>query len=100
MSVPASPAPRAIATSPSSWAICWKAMGATRAGIETGVPSTVVSVETDDTSTRTLGRNRKRGERLAVPAKRPFVAGAADDVAPGLGRDGLLGHPLCVVDGE
>ena len=39
-------------------------------------------------------------ERLAVPAQRPLVAGAADDVAPGLGRDGLLGQPLGVVDGE
>ena len=75
-------------------------MGATRAGIETGVPSTVVSVETDDTSTRTLGRKPKTRERLAVPAKGPFVAGAADHVAPGLGRDGLLGHPLSVVDRE
>ena len=60
MSVPAAAAPRAIATSPSSCAICWNAIGATSAGIETGVPSTVVSVETDETSTRTRGRSRKR----------------------------------------
>ena len=58
MSVPAAAAPRAIATSPSSCAICWKAIGATSAGIDTGVPSTVVSVETVETSTRTRGRRR------------------------------------------
>jgi hypothetical protein len=60
MSVPAAAAPRAIATSPSSWAICWNAIGATSAGIETFVPSTVVSVDTSDTSTSTRGRRRNR----------------------------------------
>ena len=60
MSVPAAPAPRAIAASPSSWAICWNAIGATSAGIETGVPSTVVCVATSVTSTSTRGRNLKR----------------------------------------
>ena len=59
MSVPAAAAPRAIATSPSSCAICWKAIGATSAGIATGVPSTVVSVETLETSTSTRGRSLK-----------------------------------------
>ena len=40
--------------------MAWKAMGATSTGMETGDPRTVVSVETDDTSMRTLGRRRKR----------------------------------------
>ena len=60
MSVARGSCARAIASSPSSCAICWNAMGATSAGIATVVPSTVVSVETDDTSTRTRGRSRKR----------------------------------------
>ena len=35
-------------------------MGATSTGMETGVPRTVVSVETDDTSISTRGRRRNR----------------------------------------
>ena len=58
MSVSAAAAPRAIATSPSSWAIDWNAIGATSTGIETSVPSTVVPVETAETSTRTRGLSR------------------------------------------
>ena len=58
MSVPAPAAPRAMATSPSSCAICWNAIGATSAGMETVEPSTVVSVVTFETSTRTRGRRR------------------------------------------
>ncbi len=100
MSVPAAAAPRAIATSPSSCAICWKAIGATSAGIDTGVPSTVVSVETFETSTRTRGRKPEARERLAVPAQRALVARAADDVAPRLGRDRVLGETFGVVDRE
>ena len=40
------------------------------------------------------------GERLAVPAQRPLVAGSADDVAPRLGRDDRLREALGVVDRE
>ena len=47
-----------MATSPSSCAIAWNAIGATSTGMETGVPSTVVSVVTADTSTSTRGRRR------------------------------------------
>ena len=100
MSVPAAAAPRAIATSPSSCAICWNAIGATRAGIETGVPSTVVSRRDRRDVDENARPEPETRERLAVPAKRPLVARAADDVAPGLGRDGLLGQPLGVVDRE
>jgi hypothetical protein len=60
MSVPAAAAARAVPASPSGWAMRWKATGATRSGIETRVPSTVVSVDTSVTSQRTRGRRRQR----------------------------------------
>ena len=100
INVSAAAAPRAIATSPSSWAICWNAIGATSAGIETGVPSTVVAVVTDDTSTSTRGRNRTRENASRFHAKRALVAGAADDVAPRLRCDRLLGLALGIVERE
>jgi hypothetical protein len=40
--VPARPAARAAATSPSAHAILWNAVGATMTGIDMGCPSTVV----------------------------------------------------------
>jgi hypothetical protein len=64
ISVLAAAAPRAMATSPSSCAICWNAIGAMRTGMDTGVPSTVVSVVTAETSTSTRGRSRN-GEKAS-----------------------------------
>ena len=46
------------------------------------------------------GTEPEARERLAIPAQRPLVTRPAHDVAPRLGRDGLLGHALGVVDGE
>src|SRR5436190_2074204 len=43
ITVPAAAAARAVAGSPSGWAIFWNAVGDTSNGIDTGVPSTVVS---------------------------------------------------------
>ena len=98
MSVPAAAAPRAVASSPSSCAICWNAIGATRTGIDTGVPSTVVSVVTDETSTRTRGRSRKLENASRFQRKRPLVTGAAGDVAPRVRRERGLRHALGVVE--
>ena len=39
-------APRAVAASPSAWASPWIAVGAMATGEATGVPSTVVAVDT------------------------------------------------------
>ena len=39
-------------------------------------------------------------ERGAVPLQRPLVAGAADDVAPRLGRHDRFGQPLGIVESE
>ena len=41
MIVPARAAARAVASSPSAWASRWNAVGATRIGIDDGVPSSV-----------------------------------------------------------
>jgi hypothetical protein len=95
ISVPAAAAPRAIATSPSSCAICWNAIGATSTGIDTGDPRTVVSVVTEETSTSTRGRSRK----CENASQCALFSGAAVDVAPGTGLDRGLGQPLGVVEG-
>ena len=60
MTVPLARAPRAMAFSPSGWARPWNAIGATRTGKLTSVPSTVVSVVTSDTSTSVRGRSTQR----------------------------------------
>ena len=46
------------------------------------------------------GAKAKVRERLSIPAQSPLVAGAAGDVAPGIGRHDLLGQPLRVVESE
>ena len=51
ITVSAASAARAIPHSPSAWASFCIAVGATRTGSETGVPSTVVFIWRDDTST-------------------------------------------------
>ena len=100
MSVPAAAAPRAIATSPSSCAICWNAIGATSTGIDTG-----------RAEHGRLGRHRRDVDEHARPEPKRENASRfqrsvrsspapPDDVAPRLGRDGLLGQALGVVDGE
>ena len=58
--LPARAAPAAIASSPSGWTAFWSPTGPTTTGAETVAPSSVVSVRTDETSTRTLGRSRRR----------------------------------------
>ena len=60
MTVPAAAAARAIAGSPSGWAIRWNATGATSSGIDTSVPSTVVAVVASLTSTSARGRSCQR----------------------------------------
>src|SRR5436190_795916 len=60
MIVPAAAAARAVAASPSGCAIRWNASGAIRIGSDTSVPSTVVAVEIDETSTSTRGRSLRR----------------------------------------
>ncbi len=53
ITVPAAPAARAVARSPSGVARRWNAVGATRIGIATGWPSTVVAISRRETSTIT-----------------------------------------------
>src|ERR1035438_5739304 len=53
ITVPSAAAARAVASSPASHASLWNAVGATRMGIETGAPRTVVERSRSDTSTRT-----------------------------------------------
>jgi hypothetical protein len=60
--VPAAAAARAVAHSPSRSYSCWYATGATTTGSSMGVPSTVVAVETSETSQRTRGRNVQRSK--------------------------------------
>ena len=50
-------APRAVATSPSGWAIMWLPAGATMTGILISVPSTVVEMSRSVTSRRKRGRS-------------------------------------------
>ena len=69
MIVPAAAAARAIPGSPSGCASLWIAVGATSSGIETGVPSTVVAVETSATSTRTRGRSFSARQASTFPAR-------------------------------
>ena len=53
MIVPAAPAARTVARSPSSQAMRWNAVGATSTGIAMRVPSTVVEASQRLTSTST-----------------------------------------------
>ena len=56
--IPAAPAARATASSPSGWASALNAQGAVSTGMLRGWPSTVVRVSTRLTSTSTRGRRR------------------------------------------
>ena len=68
--LPARAAPAAIASSPSGWTAFWSPTGPTMTGAETVAPSSVVSVLTVETSTRTLGRRRRRPNAASLsPAK-------------------------------
>ena len=58
--IPAVAAPRAVAISPSGWAIPWTAIGAIATGMAAGVPRNVVEGSIRETSTRTRGRSRRR----------------------------------------
>ncbi len=58
--VPAAAAARAAAGSPSGWARRWKAVGATRTGMDTGIPNIVVAGLTAPTSTSIRGRSDHR----------------------------------------
>ena len=60
ITVPAAAAARAIPGSPSGWAIRWNATGATSSGIDTSLPSTVVTVVASLTSTSARGRSCQR----------------------------------------
>ena len=98
ITVPAAAAARAMPGSPSGWAIRWKATGATSSGIETGVPSTVVSVVAAlDVDQRARSQPPAR-EGLDVVAQRALVAGAAGEVAVGAGIEPLAREPLVVGD--
>ena len=57
---PTDAAPRAVASSPSSQKKRCIAVGATRIGDGTSIPSTVVRVCESDTSRNTWGRRRRR----------------------------------------
>ena len=91
ITVPAPAAARAIPASPSGCASRWKATGATRIGIATGSPSTVVLVVTSETSTSTRGRSRQRANAAtfsrsvrsspAPPAKYPCAPGSSASAA-------------------
>ena len=59
----------------------WKAVGATRTGSETSVPSTVVAVVTEDDVDEHARPQHPAAERGDVLAGRPLVVGAADEVA-------------------
>ncbi len=67
ITVPAAAAARAIPGSPSGCASFWIAVGATRSGIDTSAPSTVVAAETDATSTSTRGRSFSRCQASTLP---------------------------------
>jgi hypothetical protein len=66
MIVPAAAAARAVARSPSGWAIPWSATGAISTGIEISVPRTVVAVEQPRTSTSTRGRSFRRSNAATL----------------------------------
>ena len=66
MIVPTAAAARAIATSPSGSTSRCNATGATRKGIETSVPRTVVDALTEPTSTSTRGRSRRRANAATL----------------------------------
>ena len=100
MSVPAAAAARAIPGSPSGCASLWIAVGATRSGIETGVPSTVVAVVTSETSTSTRGRSVSARQAVDVAGEGELVAGAAGVVAEGAGLEPRLGETLEVGDAD
>ena len=59
MTVPASAAARAVASSPSGCAARWSVVGAIASGVRTSVPSRVVPTSTSVTSRSTRGRKRK-----------------------------------------
>ena len=100
ISVPAAAAARAIAGSPSGWASLWNAVGATRSGIETGVPSTVVSVVTSETSTSTRGRRHRRSQAVEIRVERALVVGAAGVEAEGAGLEPRLRETFEVGDAD
>ena len=60
INVPAAAHARAVATSPSGFAIRCSAVGAASTGILTGCPSTIVERSTFDTSTSTRGTSATR----------------------------------------
>lgn len=57
-------AARAVAHSPSIWAICCMAVGATQIGESTWLPRMLVFVQTRWTSISTRGRMRRREKAL------------------------------------
>ncbi len=69
-SAPAVAAPRAVATSPSGCASPWIAVGATATGVRTGVPSSVVSVETSARPARTWGWSCQWLQAATLPSNR------------------------------
>jgi len=67
---------RPIATSPSGCAPSCCAIGATRTGVRTAVPRTVVATDTEPTSWSTCGRNRI-ADQSTVPSPSPTPDPAA-----------------------
>ena len=67
MIVPASPAARAVASSPSGCARRCEAIGATMIGSAIGWPRTVVASETLDTSLSIRGISHQRPQAARLP---------------------------------
>ena len=98
MIVPASIAAWATATSPSRWAMRWKATGAAMIGIEISVPSTVVCgghlADVDEDARA----KPPPVERLDVAPNRVLVPGASREVAERGLVERFLREPLVVPD--
>ena len=69
MIVPAAAAARAVASSPSGWAIRCEAIGATMIGRAIGWPRIVVARETCDTSMSIRGTSHQRSQAARLPWK-------------------------------
>ncbi len=67
MIVPAAAADRAVASSPSGWAIPCAAIGAIMIGSEIGSPRTDVAVDTVETSMSIRGTSHQRRHAARLP---------------------------------
>ena len=63
---PALAAPAAVASSPSGWAIRWKAVGATPTGVASAAPSRDTDVSVSDTSRSTRGASQIRCQAFTL----------------------------------